>query len=216
MVKDNDPKSNEDESHLTNEKIKEILKKNNNIEEEQVSVDLEVEEKEEKILEIPESEYLGLKEEINKYKKAADENLSRLQRAQADFENYKKILEKDKIQYLNYAEKRILLKLLNIIDEFEIALNALKKEITEKEKIKGLEIIYNKFIEMLDKEEVKPIKCVGECFDPFIHEALLSENTDNYPEDTIIEEIKKGYYFKDKVLRPALVKIAKNKEKDVI
>ncbi|NVM05158.1 MAG: nucleotide exchange factor GrpE [Candidatus Helarchaeota archaeon] len=200
MDEENDSKSNENNSDLSNE---------------QVCIDLEVEEnnKEEKIIEIPESEYLALKKEVEKYKKVADENFSKLQRAQADFDNYKKILDKQKIEYLNYAEKGILLKILDIIDEYEIALNALKKEIGEGKEIEGMEIIYNKFIEMLQKEEVKPIKSLGEKFDPFIHECLLSEATDEYPEDTVLEEIKKGYYFKDKVLRPALVKIAKNKER---
>lgn len=186
--------------------------KNNDTE---LSVDLEVEEdkKENKFIEIPESEYLALKEEIEKQKKAANENYSRLQRAQADFDNYKKLLERDKQEYCKYAEKRIILKILDLIDEFEIALKALKKDMSKIKEIEGIEIIYKKFVDMLNKEEVKPIKSVGEPFDPFIHEVLLSEKTDEYPEDTIIEEIKKGYYLKDKVLRPALVKIAKNKER---
>ncbi len=200
MDKEKDSKSSGNNSDSTND---------------QDFVDLEVEEnnKEDKIIEISESEYLKLKEEIKKYKELADENLNKLKRAQADFDNYKKILDKQKIEYLNYAEKGILLKILDIIDEYEIALNALKKQFGEGKKIEGIEIIYNKFIEMLQKEGVKPIKSVGESFDPFIHECLLNEITDECPEDTVLEEIKKGYYFKDKVLRPALVKIAKNKER---
>ena len=166
---------------------------------------------EEKIIELPESEYKALKDEIEKQKKIAQENLERLQRAQADFENYKKILEKNKEEFVKYAEKNILLDLLNVIDEFEIMFNAVKKENDAKKVIDGLNIIYNKFIEFLEKEEVKPIKCVGSPFDPFLHEALLSEKTEECPEDTVLQEIKKGYYLKDKVLRPSLVKIAKNK-----
>ncbi|MHA1379085.1 MAG: nucleotide exchange factor GrpE [Candidatus Helarchaeota archaeon] len=194
----------------------ENLGKNNNnskLNDEEI-VDIETEEEiksEEKKIEISESEYNDLKSKIEEYKKSADANYEKLQRAQADFENYKKILEKEKQEFIKYAEKNIISNLLNIIDEFEITLNAIKKETDKNKILEGINIMYNKFIEFLKKEEVKPIKSVGETFDPFLHEALLSEKTDEYPEDTVLQEIKKGYYLKDKVLRPALVKIAKNK-----
>ena len=213
MKKDENIESNEKDIEFKSEEIKKIEKENNIIKNEQIEFDLEVENSkmDEKIIEIPESKLLALKEECKANKKLADEHFSKLQRVQADFENYKKILQKDKVEYCKYAEKRLLLQFLNIIDDFEITLNAIKKEIKDKKKIEGLEIINKKIFEMLDKEEVKPIKSVGKTFDPFIHEALLSELTEKYPENTILEEIKKGYYYKDKVLRPALVKIAKNK-----
>ncbi len=175
-------------------------------------VDVEPDEiTEEKMIELPESEYLDLLKKIDEHKKSAKENFEKLKRAQADFENYKKILDKDKQEFVKYAEKGIILDILSLIDEFEIALNAVRKEIEDNEKLKGIKVIYNKFIEFLNKMGVKPIKAIGEPFDPFLHEALLSEKTDEYPEDTILQEIKKGYYLKDKVLRPALVKISKNK-----
>ncbi|MHA1384567.1 MAG: nucleotide exchange factor GrpE [Candidatus Helarchaeota archaeon] len=178
----------------------------------QLEEDKEEEDKkgEDKIIEISESEYLDLKKQIEDYKKSAEENFERLQRAQADFENYKKILEKQKQDFVKYAEKNILLNILSIIDDFEITLNAIKNENNDKKIIEGFEIIHKKLIEFLEKEGVKSIKTVGEKFDPFLHEALLSEKTDEFPENTILQEIKKGYYLKDKVLRPALVKIAKN------
>ncbi|MHA1300202.1 MAG: nucleotide exchange factor GrpE [Candidatus Helarchaeota archaeon] len=178
----------------------------------QLEEDKEEEDKkgEDKIIEISESEYLDLKKQIEDYKKSAEENFERLQRAQADFENYKKILEKQKQDFVKYAEKNILLNILSIIDDFEITLNAIKNENNDKKIIEGFEIIHKKLIEFLEKEGVKSIKTVGEKFDPFLHEALLSEKTNEFPENTILQEIKKGYYLKDKVLRPALVKIAKN------
>lgn len=212
MGKEENPEVNVEDTDLITEEENNKKGKSNLIEDEQVDVDLEedIRKLNEKIIEIPESEYLTLKKEKNTYKKLVDENLNKLKSVQADFENYKKILQRDKEDYCKYAEQRILLQLLNIIDDFEITLNGIRKEIKDKEKLKGLEIISKKIFELLDKEEVKPVKSVGEIFDPFIHEVLCSEVTDEYPENTIVEEFKRGYYLKDKILRPALVKIAKN------
>ena len=128
-----------------------------------------------------------------------------LQRLQAEFENFKKRNEKESIAYREFANAAFSEKLLPVIDAFQLALN----NIDGKEFAKGIELIYSQLYEILEKEGVRPIKIEGE-LDPYKHEVLLSENTDNENEDQkIIEELQTGYMFKDKVLRYSKVKVKK-------
>ncbi|RMF55418.1 nucleotide exchange factor GrpE [Candidatus Woesearchaeota archaeon] len=128
-----------------------------------------------------------------------------LQRVQADFENYKKRIEKENELIIERAKADLINKLLPIIDSFDLAL-------TNKDKcedfIKGIELIYAQFMDIMKKEGLEQIKALNEKFDPFKHEVLLQEES-NKEKGTVLEELQKGYMFKDKVLRPTKVKISK-------
>ena len=126
-----------------------------------------------------------------------------LQRVQADFENYKKRVEKEKSEFVNYAKKDMILKLLPILDNFELALKNKEKEFH-----KGVELIYAQIVSILEKEGVKTINPLNEKFDPFRHEALLTEKSDK--EDIVLEVFQKGYALNDKVIRHARVKVGKS------
>ena len=135
------------------------------------------------------------------------ELIETLQRLQAEFENYRKRIEKEKAVMCSMAKADFIKKLLPVIDSFELALkNKEKKE----DFIKGMDLVFSELMSVLKKEGLKYIEAEGKKFDPFLHEALLTEKSDK-EDGTIIEELQKGYIFNDVVLRHSKVKVAKNK-----
>ncbi len=127
-----------------------------------------------------------------------------LKRLQAEFENYKKRVEKEQVEFVKYAHADVVANILPILDSFEIAL----KNTTDKEKfIEGIKIIYAQIHSMLEAEGLRGIKTDGEKFDPYKHEVLMKEESDK-PEGTILDEFQKGYMLNDKVLRFSKVKIS--------
>jgi molecular chaperone GrpE len=154
-----------------------------------------------------------LKEDGRKLKELMEENekyLNSLLRTRADFENYKKRSERENESYRAYAMEKILKKLVGHYDDLVRALNLLKI-LENAEGIKeGFEIIVKNFRKILSEEGVELMNSEGEKFDPYKHEVIMvEEDRDDLPENTIIEELEKGYYFNNKVLRPAKVKISK-------
>ncbi len=139
----------------------------------------------------------------NKIKELTDS----LQRLQAEFENYRKRVEKEKQDFIKYSSQGLILKLLPIVDSFEIAL----KNHEDKDKfLEGMNLIFSQFYSILEKEGLKQINPLGEKFDPDKHEVLMCDKSDNL-NNTITEVLQKGYIVNDKVIRHAKVKIAKNK-----
>ena len=127
-----------------------------------------------------------------------------LQRLQAEFENYKKFIEKSNAEFRKYAQADIIGELLPILDSFELALKNTKDK---EELIKGIELIYSQLYSLLEKQGLKKIETKGK-FDPHLHEVLLKEESDK-EEDTILEELQKGYMLGEKVLRHSKVKVSK-------
>ncbi len=128
-----------------------------------------------------------------------------LQRLQAEFDNYKKRTEQQNSNFIKHANQEIIKDLLPIIDNFELALRNCKEK---DEFYKGIELIYSQINELLKNKGVTHIKCEGEKFDPYYHEALLTEESDK-EEGTILEELQKGYLLNEKVIRHSKVKVAK-------
>jgi len=144
----------------------------------------------------------------------AKDYLDHLKRLQADFENYKKREEKRRKEFLEFANQELLSKLLVVVDNLERAIES-SQNTTNVEAIKeGIDKILKEFHQILNQEGVKPINSIGNKFNPFQHEAMSVVETDQFPEDTITEELRKGYYFKSKVLRPAMVKVAVSVKKE--
>jgi molecular chaperone GrpE len=154
-----------------------------------------------------------MKEDGRKFKELLEEKekfLNSLLRVRADFENYKKRRERENGKYREYLMENILKKLIDHYDDLNRALNLLKVLANMDGFKNGFEIIIKNFEKILNEEGVKPMNSEGEKFDPYKHESVIvEEGRDDLPENTILEEITKGYYFKDKVLRPAKVKISK-------
>jgi len=129
----------------------------------------------------------------------------RLLRRQADFDNFRKRIERDRSDFLQYAGMEFVREILPILDDFE---RALKVESTDSKYARGVELIYNRLYEALKKMGLEPMDTVGKTFDPNLHQAVERVQTDEVPDQTVLEEFQKGYNFKGRLLRPAMVKVA--------
>lgn len=135
-----------------------------------------------------------------------------LQRLQAEFENYKKRVEKENIQFKQYAAAEFVKNLLPVLDSFELALKSINSTVAAaNEKIaKGMEMIYGQFYSALESQGLRPIKALGVRLDPYRHEVLMQGATDDDKKDgMIVEEFQRGYMFNDAVLRYSKVKVLK-------
>jgi molecular chaperone GrpE len=130
-----------------------------------------------------------------------------LKRTQANFENYRKQTEKRIEEFQQFATKDLLLQLLPLLDNFELALKTSASNVEDLKK--GIEMIYAQLFELLENQGLQPIDCQGK-FDPYLHEALMKEASDK-PEGTIIEELQKGFTLNGRVVRHAKVKISTKK-----
>ncbi len=163
-------------------------------------------EKEEKIISLKESEYAKLQEEAGRAKEYWD----RLLRLQADFDNTRKRLEKEKQDFLKFANEGIILELLNTLDDLERTVElAQSKHQDLSAFLKGVEMILAHLYELLKEYGVKPIEAEGKLFDPHYHEALMQIENKEVPEHTIVEELQKGYLLNERVIRTAKVKVSK-------
>ena len=129
----------------------------------------------------------------------------RLLRRQADFDNFRKRAERDRSDFLQYAGMEFVREMLPILDDFD---RALKVETADANYAKGVELIYTRMYETLKKTGLEPMDTVGKTFDPNLHQAVERVETDEAEDQTILAEFQKGYTFKGKLLRPAMVKVA--------
>ena len=129
----------------------------------------------------------------------------RLLRRQADFENYRKRAERDRSDFLQLAGMEIAREILPILDDFE---RALKAESADPDYAKGIGLIYAQLYDTLKKMGLEPMDTVGKTFDPNLHQAVERLETDEAEDQSILEEYRRGYNFKGKLLRPAMVKVA--------
>lgn len=156
-----------------------------------------------------EEKVLTLAAELKQSKEQADEYYAHLQRLQAEFDNYRKRTQKEKEDFVKYASERVVEALLPVLDNFERAVAAAKTSQDFNSFSQGVEMIYKQMLNTLDKEGLAAIEAVGKPFDPNIHEAVLQVDSEEYPENTVVEELQKGYLLKEKVIRPSMVKVSR-------
>jgi molecular chaperone GrpE len=130
-----------------------------------------------------------------------------LQRRQAEFENFRRRTERERSEIFEYAAMDAVKALLPVLDDFE---RALKVESADKEFARGMEIIYQRLLETLKKLGLEPVTEEVPIFNPHVHHAVEMVDTKDHPDQTILEEYQRGYYFKGRLLRPAMVKVAVN------
>lgn len=180
-------KVNDEQKEEMDENIHEEQEIKNKNQTEELTANLEVEEK-----------IKSLEVEVNKYKEL-------MLRKAAEFENYKRRTENDQLNLLKYAAESIIIKLLPTIDDLERSLSHMTEE-TDIQKIKeGIQLIYNKFMKILDEQGVKKIESVGKPFNVEFHAALLQRADDTVPPHTVLDELETGYMYKDRVIRHAKV-----------
>ncbi len=137
-----------------------------------------------------------------------------LLRRQAEFENYRRRVDRERSETYTRARAEVLLELLPVIDNFERALASLETSGGDAESLRhGVELIHKQFKDALTKFGLEPVESVGQTFDPHVHEAVTIEPTDKHKENTIIEEFQRGYKLGEKLLRPAKVKVASSPER---
>ncbi len=140
----------------------------------------------------------------------AEEYLTRLKYLQADFENYKKMVARERELYEKCATEALIKRLLPILDHLEAAFTSAQSCKDVLSFVKGIELIYLDFLDALGREGLKPIKAVGERYDPYKHEVTMTVIDEDAAEDTVLEELERGYTLGTRVLRSAKVAIAKH------
>ncbi len=130
-------------------------------------------------------------------------------RLYAETENMRKRLEREKKEFLEYANEAVLKDLLPIIDNMERAIEHSEQNSNIEDFIKGIELTLNSFLKVLEKYGVKPVDALHKPFDPNFHEAMQVQETDEFEPNTIVQQLQKGYTFKERLLRPALVIVSK-------
>jgi molecular chaperone GrpE len=144
----------------------------------------------------------------------AKEAYDRLLRVTADFENYKKRSSREMEEFRKYANQSLLKEMLSVVDNLELAITSSSDgKKPDKPLIEGLNLTLNEILRVFEKFNVTPIEALGKTFDPAYHEAVMREETDDYPENTVISEFQKGYLIHDRLLRPAMVVVAVPKTK---
>ncbi len=155
-----------------------------------------------------EEQVIALQTALDEMDNKAEEYLDGWQRARAEFANYKKRVLRENMDIRQVARGEVIKLYLDIADDLERALQE-KPETGENEIwAEGIEIIFQKLRARLESEGIKPMKAMGEDFDPNIHEALMKEESEEFESGKIIEVMQEGYWIGDKVLRPALVRVA--------
>ncbi|MBS7643015.1 nucleotide exchange factor GrpE [Candidatus Bathyarchaeota archaeon] len=150
----------------------------------------------------------ALKKELCNEQERAEKYLTQLKYLQADFENFQKRIQKEIDQKIQQSNERLIVNLLSVIDELELAVQAGKRTKNSDVIVSGVEMVLKKLYETLGQEGLVRIEAVGKPFDPVKHEAVQKVITNEYADGTIIEEIRKGFVLRDKVIRPSMVKVA--------
>ena len=151
---------------------------------------------------------MTLEAELVQTKAKADEHYDSLLRLQAEFDNYRKRTQKEKAEIIKYASERIIGELLPVLDNFERAASSAQSNPDFNAFSQGVDMILRQLQTALGKEGLKEIEAVGQPFDPNLHDAVLRVESDEHPENTVVEELQKGYYLKEKILRPSMVKVS--------
>jgi len=179
-----------------NDEVKEETNENKEVTDEQID---ETDEKSDENKEPTQEEVIEqLEQKVQEYK-------DKMQRSQADFENFKKRSIKEKQEFVKYANEGLILKVLEAYEDLERALQVEE----DKDLREGVELIYKKMDKILKDEGVEEIETEHQKFDPYKHEALLTENNDDYENNEIIQDLQKGYTLNSKVIRYSKVKVCK-------
>jgi len=150
-----------------------------------------------------------LKEELKKEKEMAEECLSKYKYLLADYDNYRKRLDKEAEIRVRREVEKFMLKLLDLHDDYIRAIEIVKKSDSTNTIINGLESILKNLDNILNEEGIVEIKALGKSFDPNLHEAVSFVDSVELPENTVTTEIRKGYMLSDRVIRPSLVEVSK-------
>src|SRR5574341_569082 len=176
-----------------------------------MSEDEKIETPEAKEIEAPELHERELINELEITKKQLEEEKDRYLRLSAEFDNLRKRTLREKEEFIKYANEKLILQLIDTLENLERAIETAKRTENKDKLIEGMELIYKQFKNVLEKNGLTPIKALGEKFDPYKHEAMMQTITDECDEGTILEEFASGYMLNGKVIRYSKVRVSKKK-----
>jgi molecular chaperone GrpE len=149
----------------------------------------------------PEDDSDGLQADLDRFRDLA-------LRSQADFENYKKRSTREKEEAIKYANSSLLEKLVAIVDNFELGLEAARAEGEKSPVFSGMSMVFKQLMDFLADSGLQPIDATGQKFDPNLHEAIAHEPSDRFPEGIVVRQTRRGYKMKDRLLRPSSVVVS--------
>ncbi|MFJ9497714.1 nucleotide exchange factor GrpE [Brevibacillus centrosporus] len=154
-----------------------------------------------------ESAEVNWEQEAAHWKAQAEEHQSRMLRAMADMDNLRRRVRKEQEDLAKYASQKIVEELLPILDNFERALAADKESMTVESLLTGVDMVHRQMVQVFEKEGLAAIAAKGQPFDPHVHQAVMQTQDPEFDSGVVVEELQKGYMFKDRVVRPAMVKV---------
>jgi molecular chaperone GrpE len=167
----------------------------------------------EKIIKSEDDLLKELEAKLEAKEKEAEDTYERLLRISAEFDNYKKRSSREMVEYRKFANQSLIKEMLSVIDNLELAMNSTNvHKAIDKDLLQGLEMTYKEILKVFEKFNVKPIDACGQPFDPTFHEAVMQEETNDSPKNTVVNELQRGYMIHDRLLRPSMVVVAKPKE----
>ncbi len=146
-----------------------------------------------------------LPEKIKELESTINQWQDKYLRKVAEFENYKRRSENDQLNLIKYAAESFIIKLLDVIDDFERSLSHIKDAKDASTIEEGIRLVYNKLMKSLEEQGIKKIDAVGQPFDVHLHEAVMQMQNDSVPAHTVLEEVQSGYIYKDRVIRHSKV-----------
>ncbi len=150
-----------------------------------------------------------LKQDLEKTRRQAQENYDRLLRVSAEFDNFKKRTNRQIEDIRKFANESLLKELLSVVDNLERAIEAARDNTADKALLEGIDMTLSGVQKILERFKVQPVEALGQPFDPNYHQAMMQEESDTHPPNTVIKELQKGYLIHDRLLRPALVVVSK-------
>jgi molecular chaperone GrpE len=151
----------------------------------------------------PEAEQ-DLTKSLTEIKQKADDYLDSWKRTQADFQNYKRRIEQERLDMVKYANQQLILSILPILDDFERAFESITPKLAKSDWVDGMKLVERKLMTALESQGLSPIKALGETFDPNLHEAVMHTKGED---GIVVQEMEKGYKLNDKVIRPSKVAV---------
>jgi len=137
-------------------------------------------------------------------KQKADDYLDYWKRTQADFQNYKRRIEQERLDMVKYANQQLILSILPILDDFERAFESITPKLAKNDWVDGVKLVERKLMTALESQGLSPIKALGETFDPNLHEAMIHSKGED---GKVVQEMEKGYKLNDKIIRPSKVAV---------
>ncbi len=156
-----------------------------------------------------------LEEKLQAAQEEAKESYDRSLRISAEFENYKKRSTREMEDFRKFANELLIKELLSVVDNLERALTSTDNNSNSGDNVvEGVDLILKEILKIFERFKVSQIDCVEKLFDPSFHQAVMREENDDYPENTVVKELQKGYLLQDRLLRPAMVAVSVAKPKD--